>query len=406
MIVIYFLKFKKCLNINTALVDSENTDLKNEISYKFAKDDTYFSISSNIYENLSEETNSKYEYILPNILVGKTLFNDKFGTIELKSNSLYRNFDTNKHLTSVSNDFIWNSPSHITKKGFVNTFEGIVNNFNYEAKNTGDYKTEGTVNEISSVLKYKSSLPLKKEEVFFSRIFSPTFMVRYAPGHMKNIKNESSALKYANLYSINKTSVIEDGLSAIIGFDYKLNEKNEDGSSKEKLSFSLGQVFNHKKNERMPTKTSLNNERSDVVGEFNYNFSSIGKIDYKFSVDKNLSTLNYNEVSTSLNFGKINFNLDYLEEQNHIGNENYLSTGIDLNINDQNKLSFATKKNFKTESTEFYDISYQYMIDCLTAGLVYRREFYEDSETEEKDTLMFTISFIPLTGLKSPALYP
>ena len=66
-------------------------------------------------------------------------------------------------------------------------------------------------------------------------------------------------------------------------------------------------------------------------------------------------------------------------------------------------MSFETKKNFKTDSTELYDISYQYKIDCLTAGVVFRREFYNDSDLEEKDTLMFKITFVPLGGLKSPS---
>ena len=142
---------------------------------------------------------------------------------------------------------------------------------------------------------------------------------------------------------------------------------------------------------------------SDVVGEINYNFSEIGKINYKFSVDHNLNDLNYNDVSTKLNFGKVQFNLDYLEQQNHIGNEHYASSGITLNFNDYNKLSFSTKKNFKTDSTELYDLSYQYGIDCLTAGLVYRREFYQDlDDLEPKNTLMFTISFVPFTSVSAP----
>ena len=141
---------------------------------------------------------------------------------------------------------------------------------------------------------------------------------------------------------------------------------------------------------------------SDVVGEVNYNFSQIGKIDYKFSVDHNLNDFNYNEISTSLNISKVSFNLDYLEEQNHIGNEHYVNTGIDLNLNSNNSLSFKTKKNFKTDSTELYDISYQYINDCLTAGLVFRREFYNDSDVEPKDTLMFKITFTPFTGARTP----
>ena len=91
-------------------------------------------------------------------------------------------------------------------------------------------------------------------------------------------------------------------------------------------------------------------------------------------------------------------------ESNHIGEEHYASSGITLNFDDYNKLSFSTKKNFKTESTELYDLDYQYNIDCLTAGLVYRREFYQDSEFEPKNTLMFTITFVPFASVNSPSL--
>ena len=141
---------------------------------------------------------------------------------------------------------------------------------------------------------------------------------------------------------------------------------------------------------------------SDVVGEINYNFSGIGKIDYKFAIDHNFNDINYNEISTGFKFGKIGFNLDYLEERNHVGRENYVNAGLTLDINDNNQLGFKTKKNYKTDSTEFYDISYQYANDCLTAGLVFRREFYEDSDVEKKNSLMFKITFIPFGGIKAP----
>ena len=87
-----------------------------------------------------------------------------------------------------------------------------------------------------------------------------------------------------------------------------------------------------------------------------------------------------------------------------MGKENYVNAGLSLNLNDNNKLSLETKKNFKTESTEFYDISYQYINDCLEAGLVYRREFYEDSDLEQKDTLMFQITFVPFGEIKTPSI--
>ena len=72
-------------------------------------------------------------------------------------------------------------------------------------------------------------------------------------------------------------------------------------------------------------------------------------------------------------------------------------------MNNNNTLSFETKKNFKTDSTEFYDITYQYSIDCLTAGLIYRREFYEESDIEKRNTLMFQITFVPFSGVTTPS---
>ena len=36
------------------------------------------------------------------------------------------------------------------------------------------------------------------------------------------------------------------------------------------------------------------------------------------------------------------------------------------------------------------------MNDCLRAGLVFRREFYNDSELEPENSLMFKITLTPL----------
>ena len=406
-----FLKLQKTSNdnyfkvhdINTALVDSENSNLDNHLVYQFSKDNTYVNLSANVYENL-ESTDDRYEYILPNMMFGKTFFGENFGILDFRSNVFYKNFDADKHITVLNNDITWSPSSYVSKNGFVNTLEGIINNRNYEARNTTDFKTTGTVNELNSVLSFKSSLPMKKEGVNSSKIVSPNFMLRYAPGHMRDLSKADTTLNYANLFSTNKTSDIEDGLSAILGFDFKINKKNKDNLEKEKFSISMGQVFNHKENEDIPSKSSLDQKMSDVVGEINYNFSEIGSIDYKFSIDHNFNELNYNQISTNLNFGKFSFNVDYLEEQNHIGNDNYMKPGISLNFNENNKLSLSTKKNFTTDSTEYYDVNYQYINDCLKAGLVYRREFYEDDSLEPKDSLMFMISFIPFGGATTPSV--
>ena len=406
----FYLKTQKVSNdtyfrihdINTTLVDSKNTDLTNEMKYSFNKNDMYLNINAFAYENLREDSNARYEYILPNIVYGKTFFTEKFGTLNFKSDISYNNYQINKHKTFLTNDVSWNPVSFITSKGFVNTIEGMVRNTNYKTKKTTKYKNDETQNEISGALSYTSSLPLKKEGVNYSNLFSPKFMIRFAPAHMTDMRTDKLSLNYTNLYSLNKTSEIEDGLSTILGFDYKISQKMSSNTEKEKFSISLGQVFNFEKNEDLPSSSSLDQTMSDVVGEMNYNFSKIGKIDYKFSLDHNLEELNYNEISTELNLGRTQFNLGYLEERNHIGKEHYVSSGVTLNFNQNNKLSFGTKKNFKTDSTEFYNFNYQYGIDCLTAGVVYRREFYEDKDLQPNNTLMFTITFVPFANVNIP----
>ena len=389
-------------NINTALVDSENTNLENEITYNFNKSDMYLDIKANVFEDLTVDDSARYEYILPNITYGKTFFNETLGTFDFTSNAYYSNYETNRHKMFLVNDINWSPFSKITKNGFINTLEGMIRNTNYETKNTTKYKDDTTVNELQGVVSHKTSLPMKKDGIKYSKLFSPNFMLRYSPGHMRNIKSDEVMLNYSNIYALNKTGEIEDGLSAILGIDYSVNEK-KGNSETEKLSISLGQVFTNEENLHMPSQSSLNQKSSDVVGKINYNFSEIGKIDYQFALDHNLNDFNYNDVSTILNFGKVKFNIDYLEQQKHIGEEHYASAGLTLNFNDNNKLSFKTKKNFKTDSTELYDLSYQYGIDCLTAGILYRREFYQDvDDLEPKDSMMFTITFVPFGSVKTP----
>jgi len=398
--------FFRVHDINTELVNSEDTDLENEIKYSFSSENSYVDISASVFENLRGGKNSdRYEYILPNIIYGKTFFSENFGILDFESNAFYSQFDTNKEKTFLTNSITWNPFSYITKNGFINKFEGMIRNTNYEAKKTNSYRNEETVNEINGVISYKTSLPMKKDLTNYSKIFSPNLMLKYAPGHMINLSDSDVLLDYTNLYALNKTSVVDTGLSAILGIEYKINEKKDGAIGEEKLSVSIGQIFTEKNNLDMPDKSSLNKKTSDLVGKIDYNFSKIGKIDYKFSLDENLNDLNYNEISTELNFGKVEFNLEYLEQQNHIGDEHYASSGVTLNFDDKNKIAFSTKKNFKTNSTELYNLSYQYGIDCLTAGLVYRREFYDDvDDLEPKDTLMFTITFVPFGKVNTPAV--
>ena len=66
---------------------------------------------------------------------------------------------------------------------------------------------------------------------------------------------------------------------------------------------------------------------------------------------------------------KIDF--DYLQEKKHIGDQEYFKTKINLTKSDNGLFSIETKRNLVTNSAEFYNLSYEYINDCLRAGLIY-----------------------------------
>ena len=112
--------------------------------------------------------------------------------------------------------------------------------------------------------------------------------------------------------------------------------------------------------------------------------------------------MNYNEIGANITLSNAKFNISYLEEKNHIGTQETMETGVDYGLGQSGQLSFSTKRNLLTSSAEFYNLSYDYINDCLKAGLVFRREFYTDRDVEPEDSLMFRISLIPFADLKSP----
>ena len=129
--------------------------------------------------------------------------------------------------------------------------------------------------------------------------------------------------------------------------------------------------------------------------KINYNINDSSNIGYKFSLDNNYNELNYNEISGIFKINKLVTNFEYLEENNHIGDNHYINAGLVLELNKSNSLKFKTRENFTTEATEFYNISYQYENDCLRAAVEYNKSFYSDNDLEPSENLMFTLTIIP-----------
>ena len=154
----------------------------------------------------------------------------------------------------------------------------------------------------------------------------------------------------------------------------------------------------------MSSESSLDEKLSDFVGSSNFNYKDKFNFDYNFAIDQNYKELNYNDLNANLNFNSVNLNFNYLKEKEHYGKTEYFVTDINLLKDNNENVSIKGKRNLITNSTEYYDLSYEYFNDCLRAGLVYRREFYNDSEVEPEDSLMFKITLIPFGNLTSQTI--
>ena len=189
----------------------------------------------------------------------------------------------------------------------------------------------------------------------------------------------------------------ETGLTSTVGFDYKFKKNNNN------FNFSVAQIINEEENKKMPSKSSMDEKLSDLVGFTNLVFNNKFKLNYNFAIDQNYQDFNYSEVGTEIKFNNVDMNFSYLEENKHIGNQEYFNTKVKYLQSENNLFSFETKRNLITNSAEFYNMSYEYLNDCLRAGLVYRREFYKDSELEPENSLMFKITLTPFGNLNSPS---
>ena len=408
----------KVYDIKTNLVDNEKTILKNSADFTYQNKDFLFGLNPSVFEDTNKTGNQRHEYLLPLSVEKNMMISEKYGFVDLDSHIRIRNYETNKQTNFLVNNFNWKSNKWLGKFGFENNFEGQIKTVNYEAKNTDKlsgsqenfFKTDGTNSELSSALGYFARLGLYKNDPVNKTLhtLTPKFLIRYAPGHMRNMRNVSERFNYANLFNLNKTNkldVIEKGLSSSIGFTYKKNEMNKNNNvNDETFSFSAGQVISEKENMDIPSSTSLDQKFSDVVGESNYKINDKVNLNYNFSLDQSYKSFNYNEIGSDFIFEKVKFNINYLQERNHVGNQEFITSGVDLKLGNSTELNFSTKRNFLTDSSEFYNLSYNYINDCLKAGLAYRREFYTDQDIGPTNTLMFTISIIPFSQLNSPSL--
>ena len=226
----------------------------------------------------------------------------------------------------------------------------------------------------------------------------------YSPNSNKDLKSLDRKIDINNIFTQNRLSLedtVEGGKSLTLGGEYNL--KGKDGED-DILKASLASVLRNDEEMNLPTKSTLNNKGSDFIGSFVFKPNKNLKFDYNFSMDSDFESSNYNLLKTDVSVNKFVTSFEFLQEDDEVGSESYLSNETAYNFNDAYSLKYRTRRNKKTDFTEFYNLIYEYKNDCLTASIQYNKDYYSDNELKPTEEIFFSISIVPLATLNTPSV--
>ena len=394
--------------------------LENNIQFKLENTDYEFESGLSAYENLNEnKKNDKYTYVLPYYGFNKKIFQDYIsGNINFSSSGSNSLTNTNALNTRVVNSVTYNSLDYISNLGFKNNFGINLKNLNSIGKKSSKYKSSAQ-SEIISLYNLDISLPLIKQSEKSENLLTPRLSFRFNPSDMKNYSDTSRSIDASNAFAINRLGLsdsYESGRSLTLGLDYniewleqdqkkemksELKNENDDKEDIEQINnyfnVKLATVLRDQENNFIPKDSTLNKKNSNLFGSINNKFSDNISIGYNFSLDNDFNTLEYNAINLNLSNNNIVTKFSFIETNGERGDANIFGTSIEYNLNDENFLTFKTRRNRKLNLTEFYDLVYEYKNDCLTAGIKYKKTYYSNGDLRPTQNLLFTITLFPLT---------
>ena len=393
--------YLKTHNISSAINNNQSL-LKSFLIFRGSSRDMDLETKIEAYEDLTKDKPSdKYEYIFPSYRFSKIFTSNYNGNYEIISKGNYKNYNTNIFEKVLINDLKFSSNRKITPKGFVNRFNLLLKNITSEGENSSNYKNKFSSENFGSIF-YDMSYPLKREGEFFDNFFTAKGSLMYSPNSNKDLKTLDRKMDINNIFTQNRLSLddaVEGGQSLTLGGEYSL--KNKKGE-KEIIKAGLATVLRDDEETNLPTKSTLNNRGSDFIGSLMFEPNKNLKFNYNFSVDSDFESSNYNLLQTDISVNKFVTSFEFLQEDDEIGSESYLFNESTYNFNGANSLKYRTRRNEKTDFTEFYNLIYEYKNDCLTASIQYNKDYYSDNALKPTEEIFFSISIVPLATLNTP----
>ena len=383
-------------NLSEMAVRPDKNNLISSIDLSLEHDDFNFSTGLTSYETLSGKNSDRYQYVLPYFNFSKNLFeNQDLFNISFNSSGSNNLKNTNNLRSRIVNDINIESNDYIFDSGLKNKFGTYLKNLNTTGKNDDLYKSSPQV-ELMGIFEMSSSLPLIKYGEMFNDYIEPKISFRFNPSDMKDHSNSSRKINTSNIFEINRlglTDTFEEGKSLTIGFEYK-KERIENINNY--FGFKVGSVFRHDDEVRIPSSSSIK-QSGDLIGSIQSNLNKNLNFSYDFAIDNNYKTLEYNSFNADFNFNKFSTGIKFIEENGKIGDANSIENTLRYNFDENNYLSFNTRRNRKISFTEYYNLIYEYKNDCLTAGIKYNKTYYQDRDLLPTENFMISITLFPLT---------
>ena len=387
-------------HITKSILRPSNFDILNNKIKLFLNNDRYnFEAGMESYEDLQLINNDRYQYILPYYNFS-TILDEQFlgSTIDFRSSGSNNLNNTNDLKTNVINDlsFVWQNS--ISNKGILNSYSVDLKNLNSVGKKNSEYKSSPQV-ELASVLTANTSLPLTKKVDNYTSFLTPKASFRINPSDMKDYSSSDKKINVGNIFSNNRLGfedTLETGRSLTLGMDYK-RESNDLQKINNYFEVKLATVIRDKKEDHIPTTSTLNKKNSNLFGSISNKFSDQFNLNYNFLKNKDFNKLEYNDLNATYSINNLVTKFNFIEENGEIGDTNAFESSLVYTFNDNNYLSFKTRRNRKLNLTEYYDLVYEYKNDCLTAGIKYKKSYYQDRDLKPTENLLFTLTLFPLT---------
>ena len=384
------------IDLNKNIKPADQNKLTSNINLFLEHKNFNFNTGLTAYENLSGLNSDRYQYILPYYNFSSNFYQNNLFNLSFSSSGNNNLRDTNKVESSINNDLNLESVDFFSELGLKNKFSIYFKNLNRIGKNVNNYKSSPQI-DLMNIFNLETSLPLIKITDKFTNILTPKFSFRINPGDMNNATNEDRKLSVNNIFDINRLNLnetFEEGKSLTLGLDYK---KESISDINKYFEVKLAGVLRDLEQENIPINSSIGQKTSNLFGGVKYNFSDNMNINYDFALDNDLSTFEKNTLKLNFQFDRFSSNFTYSENDGKMGDTNVFGNSTTINFNEDNFLTFATRRNRRINFTEYYDLVYEYKNDCLVAGIKYKKSYYEDRDLKPKEDLLFTISILPLT---------